>query len=79
MAFIQLVPFNYSTIIASIIEPVTGEGGIKEIDLSVADKLSELDIPLISDEIQCGLAGPVLSRHMTRHHTIYLAKHWRRL
>lgn len=50
-----LEEFNCSTIIASIIEPVMGEGGIKTINENLADHLAGLDIPLISDEIQCGL------------------------
>lgn len=46
---------EFSAIIASIIEPVQGEGGIVEINPDVADYLSKLEFPLISDEIQCGL------------------------
>ena len=42
-------------IIASIIEPVRGEGGIYETKIELADYLSEQNFPLISDEIQCGL------------------------
>ena len=46
---------KYSKIIASIIEPVRGEGGIYEINNSLVELLSEQEFPLISDEIQCGL------------------------
>lgn len=45
----------FCTIIASIIEPVRGEGGIYEIQPDLADLLARQDFPLISDEIQCGL------------------------
>lgn len=48
-------PVKFSTIIASIIEPVRGEGGIYEMNTAVADFLARQDFPLISDEIQCGL------------------------
>ncbi|RPJ00860.1 MAG: aminotransferase class III-fold pyridoxal phosphate-dependent enzyme, partial [Deltaproteobacteria bacterium] len=44
-----------SRIIASVIEPVRGEGGIREVNPSFADYLATQKFPLISDEIQCGL------------------------
>ena len=44
-----------SNIIASVIEPVRGEGGIHETRIELADFLSQQKFPLISDEIQCGL------------------------
>jgi acetylornithine/succinyldiaminopimelate/putrescine aminotransferase/predicted amino acid dehydrogenase/long-subunit acyl-CoA synthetase (AMP-forming) len=46
---------DQSTIIASIIEPVRGEGGIYETGKEMARFLAVQDFPLISDEIQCGL------------------------
>jgi acetylornithine/succinyldiaminopimelate/putrescine aminotransferase/predicted amino acid dehydrogenase/acyl-coenzyme A synthetase/AMP-(fatty) acid ligase len=46
---------RFSTIIASIIEPVRGEGGISETKTAVADELARQEFPLIADEIQCGL------------------------
>jgi acetylornithine/succinyldiaminopimelate/putrescine aminotransferase/predicted amino acid dehydrogenase/long-subunit acyl-CoA synthetase (AMP-forming) len=49
---------KFSRIIASIIEPVRGEGGIKECNIEVQDYLAEQAFPLISDEIQCGLGRP---------------------
>ncbi|HLP71406.1 MAG TPA: aminotransferase class III-fold pyridoxal phosphate-dependent enzyme [Bacteroidales bacterium] len=48
-------PLKISVIIASIIEPVRGEGGIRQVNPEFADFLSEQKFPLISDEIQCGL------------------------
>jgi acetylornithine/succinyldiaminopimelate/putrescine aminotransferase/predicted amino acid dehydrogenase/acyl-coenzyme A synthetase/AMP-(fatty) acid ligase len=48
-------PVIFSRIMASIIEPVRGEGGIYEADPALIDFLAEQDFPLISDEIQCGL------------------------
>lgn len=42
-------------IIAAVIEPVRGEGGIMETSIEVADYLSKQSFPLIADEIQCGL------------------------
>lgn len=47
--------FKISSLIASVIEPVRGEGGVSPINPDVADYLAHLDFPLISDEIQCGL------------------------
>lgn len=44
-----------SNIIAAVIEPLRGEGGIYETKIEVADFLSQQKFPLISDEIQCGL------------------------
>lgn len=44
-----------STIIAAVIEPVRGEGGIYETKTGVADFLAQQKFPLIADEIQCGL------------------------
>lgn len=46
---------RHSTIIASLVEPVRGEGGIKITDKKLLHFLSEQSFPLISDEIQCGL------------------------
>ncbi len=46
---------NFSSIIASIIEPVRGEGGILEVNPDLADFCAHQDFPLICDEIQCGL------------------------
>jgi acetylornithine/succinyldiaminopimelate/putrescine aminotransferase/acyl-coenzyme A synthetase/AMP-(fatty) acid ligase/predicted amino acid dehydrogenase len=46
---------KFSNIIASMIEPVRGEGGIEEMNWEVADFLSTQKFPLIADEIQCGL------------------------
>lgn len=50
-----LEPVRFSTIIASIIEPVRGEGGIYELNPAMADFFAKQNFPLISDEIQCGL------------------------
>jgi len=44
-----------SMIIASMIEPVRGEGGIYETNTELADFLAQQEFPLIADEIQCGL------------------------
>lgn len=44
-----------SCVIAAVVEPVTGEGGIRVVNRAVADHLAKQDFPLISDEIQCGL------------------------
>jgi acetylornithine/succinyldiaminopimelate/putrescine aminotransferase/predicted amino acid dehydrogenase len=48
-------PEKVSNIIASVIEPVRGEGGIYETKIEVADFLAQQKFPLIADEIQCGL------------------------
>ncbi len=47
--------FEICNFIAAIIEPVTGEGGIKVIDRGIMEYLSTYTFPLIMDEIQCGL------------------------
>ncbi len=44
-----------STIIAAFIEPVQGEGGIRETPAELISILTGKNYPLISDEIQCGL------------------------
>ncbi len=49
------VPVNFSTVIAALIEPVRGEGGIYEMNPEMADFLATQEFPLISDEIQCGM------------------------
>ncbi len=46
---------SFSRIIAAIAEPIRGEGGIKEIPLSLLEQLSLQVFPLILDEIQSGL------------------------
>jgi acetylornithine/succinyldiaminopimelate/putrescine aminotransferase len=51
----QVKTVRVSTIIASIVEPVRGEGGIYPLRWEVADFLSTQSFPLIADEIQCGL------------------------
>jgi acetylornithine/succinyldiaminopimelate/putrescine aminotransferase/predicted amino acid dehydrogenase/acyl-coenzyme A synthetase/AMP-(fatty) acid ligase len=43
------------TVIAAIVEPVIGEGGVREVDREFLDRLSRREFPLIMDEIQCGL------------------------
>lgn len=44
-----------STVIAAIVEPIQGEGGVRIISKKYLDYLSNYDFPLIMDEIQCGL------------------------
>lgn len=51
----MVVKLKVSLIIASIIEPVRGEGGIRPVNPEFADFLSRQRFPLIADEIQCGL------------------------
>ena len=48
-------PLRISSIIASIIEPVRGEGGIHVTNHLLIEILAKQSFPLISDEIQCGL------------------------
>lgn len=47
--------FTFSGIIAAIAEPVIGEGGVREVNQEFLRRLSESPVPLILDEIQCGL------------------------
>ena len=51
----QVKAEKHSTIIASVIEPVQGEGGIYETNPGIITYLSQQSFPLIADEIQCGL------------------------
>lgn len=44
-----------STVIAAVVEPVIGEGGVREVDPAFLRALAERPFPLIADEIQCGL------------------------
>ena len=46
---------NVRTIIASIAEPILGEGGIRQVNPKFLKSLENFDFPLIMDEIQCGL------------------------
>ncbi|MBN2200305.1 MAG: aminotransferase class III-fold pyridoxal phosphate-dependent enzyme [Candidatus Aminicenantes bacterium] len=50
---VETVPV--STVIAAVVEPVIGEGGVREVDPEVLRRLGRFDFPLIIDEIQCGL------------------------
>ena len=52
---LKLRPFKLSKIIAAIIEPILGEGGIREINPEFPKLLSSYQFPLIIDEIQSGL------------------------
>jgi acetylornithine/succinyldiaminopimelate/putrescine aminotransferase/predicted amino acid dehydrogenase/long-subunit acyl-CoA synthetase (AMP-forming) len=52
---IKIAPFTMSAVIAAFVEPVMGEGGVREVDSSFIKELSLHEFPLISDEIQCGL------------------------
>jgi acetylornithine/succinyldiaminopimelate/putrescine aminotransferase/predicted amino acid dehydrogenase/acyl-coenzyme A synthetase/AMP-(fatty) acid ligase len=51
----RLEEFAVSTVVAAIVEPVVGEGGVRAVDPEVLDRLAAFDFPLIIDEIQCGL------------------------
>jgi len=51
----EIIPYDLSTVIAAIVEPVLGEGGIREINNDFPKVLSSFDFPLIVDEIQSGL------------------------
>lgn len=46
---------HLSRVIAAIVEPVRGEGGIVEVPKTLMAEMSKLNCPLIFDEIQCGL------------------------
>ena len=54
-ANVRVEEFPHSLIIASIAEPVRGEGGIRVSNMDCLKAFSELDFPLIMDEIQSGL------------------------
>ena len=52
---LKLIPSKVNTIIAAMVEPLLGEGGVREVNKDFLKQLSSYDFPLISDEIQCGL------------------------
>jgi acetylornithine/succinyldiaminopimelate/putrescine aminotransferase/predicted amino acid dehydrogenase/acyl-CoA synthetase (AMP-forming)/AMP-acid ligase II len=60
---VKIIPFELSTVIAAIVEPILGEGGIREINEGFPKALASFDFPLIIDEIQSGLgrAGSFLA------------------
>jgi len=60
---VESCSYGISAIIAAIVEPIIGEGGIREVELKFPELLSIHDFPLIIDEIQCGLgrAGSFLA------------------
>lgn len=47
--------FTVSLVIASIFEPIIGEGGVRELEPGVLEYFAEQPYPLIIDEIQTGL------------------------
>ena len=59
----RVVEILVSTVIASIIEPIVGEGGVREVNSDFLQHLTGYEFPLIMDEIQCGLgrAGSFLA------------------
>jgi acetylornithine/succinyldiaminopimelate/putrescine aminotransferase/predicted amino acid dehydrogenase/acyl-coenzyme A synthetase/AMP-(fatty) acid ligase len=52
---LKVIPFRLQSVIAAIVEPVLGEGGVRVINNQFLNELSMEEFPLISDEIQCGL------------------------
>lgn len=52
---LSLENYKFSCVIAAILEPVLGEGGIREINPVLPKTLGSMDFPLIFDEIQSGL------------------------
>jgi acetylornithine/succinyldiaminopimelate/putrescine aminotransferase/predicted amino acid dehydrogenase/acyl-coenzyme A synthetase/AMP-(fatty) acid ligase len=52
---IEIIPYEFCTIIGAFVEPVLGEGGIREINQDFPKELSKFDFPLVVDEIQSGL------------------------
>lgn len=65
-----------SRFIASLVEPVLGEGGVTEVEPAFLDALSRLPFPLIVDEIQCGLGrtGDFLASAGARAHYFLFSK-----
>jgi acetylornithine/succinyldiaminopimelate/putrescine aminotransferase/predicted amino acid dehydrogenase len=65
-----------SRIIAAIVEPIRGEGGVMAISSELLQRLSGYVFPLIIDEIQCGLgrSGSFLASEGIRGHYYLLGK-----
>ena len=51
----RLDEFVVSGVLAVIAEPIQGEGGILEVPKTFFEAVNDHDLPLIADEIQCGL------------------------
>ncbi|MEL0455403.1 aminotransferase class III-fold pyridoxal phosphate-dependent enzyme [Flavobacteriaceae bacterium SZ-1-7] len=52
---VTIETIDYPCVIAAIIEPVIGEGGIRQVNPKFSKTLSSYNFPLIIDEIQSGL------------------------
>jgi predicted amino acid dehydrogenase len=52
---LKIEDYKHPKVIAAIIEPIIGEGGIRKINPEFPKILSSYNFPLIVDEIQCGL------------------------
>lgn len=52
---IEWVDHPFSGIMTAIAEPIQGEGGIYEVPHDWLNSISDAEVPLILDEIQCGL------------------------
>ena len=67
---------SVSGILAAIVEPILGEGGIHEVAHDLLQRLSNFAFPLILDEIQCGLgrSGSWLASEGVRAHYYLFAK-----
>lgn len=51
----EILESPFRTVMAAIVEPIQGEGGIFEVPPAWLDALHNARIPVIADEIQCGL------------------------
>jgi len=51
----EIESFRISTVIAALVEPIIGEGGVRNVNPEVMEHLAGYEFPLIADEIQCGL------------------------
>ena len=65
-----------SQIVAALVEPILGEGGVRAVPTELMRRLGDHEFPLIFDEIQCGLGrtGSLLASEGTRGHYYLFAK-----
>jgi acetylornithine/succinyldiaminopimelate/putrescine aminotransferase/predicted amino acid dehydrogenase len=73
---LTLEPFKVSKIIAAILEPILGEGGIRCIDPIFPELLEYYGFPIVFDEIQSGLgrSGNFLASHKNKGHYYLFSK-----
>jgi acetylornithine/succinyldiaminopimelate/putrescine aminotransferase/predicted amino acid dehydrogenase/acyl-coenzyme A synthetase/AMP-(fatty) acid ligase len=73
---LQASSVRCSQIVAALVEPILGEGGVRVVPTELMRRLGDHEFPLIFDEIQCGLGrtGSLLASEGTHGHYYLFAK-----